>query len=81
MVAAGVHDEEVDVGIPRDFEQEWIMGEGGSESHPGVKEVGSPELGCSHNAVAGHLHCREEFRAKSIAGSKGHMCQGTACGK
>ena len=78
---ASVDDEEVDVDIVWNLEEEWIMGEGGSESHPRVKEVSLLNSGHSHNTVVGHLHCREEFKAKSIVGCKWHMCQGTSCGK
>ena len=80
-VAAGVDDEEVNVEGLLDLTEEWIMGEGGSESHPGFEEKGVPSPGSSHDAVEGHLHCREQFRIESIAGSKGHMCQGASCGK
>ena len=38
-VATSIDNEEVEVGVPRDLEEEWIMGEGGSESHPRVEEV------------------------------------------
>ena len=81
MVVASVDDKEVNVDIMGDFEEEGVMGEGGGESHPGVEEVGSPNLGHSHDAVAGCLSCREEFRAESIVGGKGHMRQGVSCGK
>ena len=81
MVVAIIDNEEVNVGILGDFEEEQVMGEGGSESHPRVKKVGSPNPGCSHDAVVGHLHYREEFRAESIAGGKWHMRQGASCGK
>ena len=40
VVAAGIDIEEVNAGIPGDFEEEQMMGEGGSESHPRVEEVG-----------------------------------------
>ena len=73
-VAASADNEEVNVEGWWDLTEVWILGEGGSESHPGVKEVGMPNLGSSHDAVAGCLHCREQFRAESIAGGKGHMC-------
>ena len=78
---ASVDNEEVNVEGQGDLTEVWILGEGGSESHPGVKEVGMPNPGRSHDAVAGHLHCREQFRAESIMGSKGHMRQGASCGK
>ena len=82
LVVASVDNEEVNVEGRWDLTEVWILGEGGSEeSHPGVKEVGVPNLGSSHNAVAGHLHCREQFRAESIMGGKGHMYQGASCEK
>ena len=56
-----------------------ILGEGGSESHPRVKEVSTPNLHGSHDAVVGRLCCREQFRAKSITGGRGDMHQGLSC--
>ena len=80
-VAASIDDEEVDVEGLWDLTEMGIFGEGGGKSHPGVEEVGTPNLSSSHNAVVGCLHCREQFRAKSIVGSRGHMHQGASCGK
>ena len=80
-VAAGIHNEPVEVEGWWDLAEMRILGEGGSESHPGVEEVGVPNLGGSHDAVAGHLCCREQFRAESITGSNGDMRQGAFCGK
>ena len=71
MVVAGVDDEDVNVDVLGNLDKEQMLGEGGSESHSRVEEVGIPDSGCSYDAVAGHLHCREEFRAKSITGCKG----------
>ena len=81
VVVPIIDDEEVNVEGLWDLTEVWILGEGGGESHAGVKAVGTPNLGSSHDAVAGCLHCREQFRAKSIVGGKGHMCQGAYCGK
>ena len=78
---ASVDNEPVDVGGRGDLTEVRILGEGGGKSRPRVKEVGSPNLGSSHDAVAGRLHCREQFRAESIAGGNGHMRQGMAWGK
>ena len=76
VVAASVDDEEVNVDILGNLDEEWMLGEGGSESHPRVKEAGTPNSSHNHDAVVGHLHCREEFRAESIVGCKGYMRQG-----
>ena len=81
MVAASIDDEPVNVEGGWDLTEVRILGEGGGESHPRVKEVGAPNPGSSHDAVAGCLHRREQFRAKSIAGGNGHMCQGASYGK
>ena len=80
-VAASIDDEEVDVDVWWDLDKEWMLGEGGSESHPRVEKVGMPDSDHSHDAVVGRLHYREEFRAKSIMDCKWHMCQGMSCGK
>ena len=56
---ASIDDEEVDVDVLWNLDEEWMLGEGGSESHPRVEEVGTPNSGCSHDPVAGLLCCRE----------------------
>ena len=80
-VVAGIDNEEVNVEGLLDLAEVGIMGEGGSEGHPGVKEIGAPNPGSSHDAVVGHLCCREQFRAKSITGGNRHMRQGMSCEK
>ena len=81
LVVASVDDEEIDVKGQWDLTEVWILGEGGGESHPGVEEVGAPNLGSNNDTVVGCLCCREQFRVESIVGGKGHMCQGASCGK
>ena len=41
----------------------------------------SVSTGHNHDAVAGHLHCSKEIRAKSISVRSRYMRQGAVCGK
>ena len=71
MVVASKDDEELEVGVRWDIVKVGILLEGGGESHPGVEEmVTVSSAGHSHNAVAGHLRCSKEIRAKSIMGGR-----------
>ena len=80
-VAASKDDEEINVGVRWDIVEVGILLERGGESHPGVEQMVSVGLGCSHNAVVGHLHCSKEIRAESIMVGRQYMHQGLACGK
>ena len=81
-VATGKDDEEVDVYVRGDIMEKGFLVKGHGEIHPRGEQMGSVGLSHSHhNAVLDHFHCREESRAKSIAGRRWHIRHGMSCGK
>ena len=81
MAVVTGEDDEVEVHVRRDILEERLLLEGYSERHPRGKQMGLVGLGHSHNAVSGHLHCREEVRAESIMARRQYIHQGTSSGK
>ena len=77
VVEASKDDEEVKVEAWGHIIKERSMAKGSAESHPICKQmIGLVGLCCRHNAMSGHFHCSEQFRAKSIMGARWHMHQG-----
>ena len=79
-VSEAEDNEEVELESKGDIGEDRVVTKAMAVSHPVVEDSGSVGLCSRHDAMSGHFHCSEEFRAKSISVLSWDIRQGLVCG-